>query len=63
MTWILILYVSNSEARALTNIPGFQTEAQCIAAGRKAADEFGRAMFSSARYVCVEQATAKKVTP
>lgn len=64
MTWVLILFVVNTEARALTSVPGFASEAQCRAAGERAVEAFNTGGFTAReRYVCVAHGSAKKETP
>lgn len=58
-TWILILFVhagmmSDKDSMALTNVPGFKTEATCQAAG-KAAEALTKATTKATRFVCVKQ--------
>lgn len=59
MSWILVLFVhagmmSDKDSMALTNVPGFKTEASCQAAGR-AAESLTKSTTKSARWVCVKQ--------
>lgn len=58
MSWVLILYIyagalSNGDSVALTSIPGFATEQECLIAADKAEDLASG--FKSARSVCVKQ--------
>ena len=59
MTWILVLFVhagamSNADSMALTNVPGFKTQASCEAAGR-ASESLAKATTKSVRWICVKQ--------
>ncbi len=59
MTWILILFVhagamSNADSMALTNVPGFKTQASCAAAG-EAAKQIASGTVKATKYVCVKQ--------
>jgi hypothetical protein len=59
MTWILILYIyagawSKGDSVALTNVPGFKSEAQCEQAGEQAMSLVNNS-YKAAKYVCVEQ--------
>lgn len=63
MTWILILLVhvgmiGSGNSNAITNVPGFATEADCIAAGRQA-----KALVSGTvkalEFACVAQPKVK----
>lgn len=59
MTWILILFVhagamSNADSMALTNVPGFKTQASCMAAG-DAAKAIASGTVKAAKFVCVKQ--------
>jgi hypothetical protein len=59
MSWILVIFVhagmlSNKDSMAITNVPGFKTEASCLAAGNKA-KELTRATTKSTAFVCVKQ--------
>ena len=59
MSWILVLFVhagmlSDKDSMALTNIPGFKTEAACQAAG-KSAEALTKSTTKNTRWVCVKQ--------
>lgn len=59
MSWILVLFVhagmlSEKDSMALTNVPGFKSEASCQAAGR-AAEALTKATTKATRFVCVKQ--------
>lgn len=59
MTWILVLFVhagtlSNADSMAITNVPGFKTEAACQSAG-VAAESLAKRTTKEIRYVCVKQ--------
>jgi hypothetical protein len=56
-TLILFLYagmMSNSDSVALTNVPGFKSQAACEAAGSLAASKLSGGTFKSGKYVCVK---------
>lgn len=58
-TWILILFVhagmmSDKDSMGITNVPGFKTEAACIAAG-KASDALVKRTTKDIKFVCVKQ--------
>lgn len=58
-TWILILFVhagmmSDKDSMALTNVPGFKTQAACEAAG-KASEALVKRTSKDVRFVCVKQ--------
>lgn len=54
MTWVLIMFAYASDSMALGSVPGFASEAACVAAGQKAV---GLANFTikSLQFVCVVQ--------
>ena len=59
MTWILVLFVhagamSNADSMALTNMPGFKTQASCMAAG-EAAKSITSGTVKAAKFVCLKQ--------
>ena len=59
MNWILIIFVhgsvlSNADSIAITNVPGFKTEAACMAAGKKSED-LTKGTAKATRFVCVKQ--------
>lgn len=56
--WALILFahagvMSNTDSMALTSVPGFRTQQECVAAG-KAAEKMTIATTKSIRFQCVE---------
>ena len=59
MKFVLILYIyagilANGDSVSLTNIPGFTTEASCIAAG-KASSKLTDGSSKVTRFICVKQ--------
>lgn len=59
ISYILILFVtigpiSDKDSMALTNVPGFISQAECDQAGRIAIAEFGTGTKRAA-FVCVKQ--------
>lgn len=58
MSWVLVLFVhagvlSGKDSMALTNVPGFKTEASCQAAG-KASEALTKTTTKDTRFVCVK---------
>lgn len=58
-SWILILFVhagvlSNADSMALTNVPGFSTEAACQAAGKQS-NSLVTKTTKEVKFVCVKQ--------
>jgi hypothetical protein len=58
-TWVLILFVhagvlSDKDSMALTNVPGFVTEAVCQTAGKQA-EALTKRTTKEVRFVCVKQ--------
>ena len=59
MSWILVIFVhagilSDKDSMALTNVPGFKTEASCQAAG-KAAEALTKTTTKNTKWVCIKQ--------
>ena len=59
MTWILVLFVhagmlSDKDSMALTNVPGFKSEATCQAAG-KSSEALAKGTTKNVRFVCIKQ--------
>lgn len=59
MSWILVLFVhagmlSDKDSMALTNVPGFKSEAACQAAG-KSAEALTKSTTKNTRFVCLRQ--------
>jgi hypothetical protein len=59
MSWVLILFVhagmlSDKDSMALTNVPGFATEAICQAAGKQA-ESLTKRTTKEVKFVCVKQ--------
>jgi hypothetical protein len=58
-TWVLILFVhagmfSDNVSMALTNVPGFATEAVCQTAGKQA-EALTKRTTKEVKFVCVKQ--------
>jgi hypothetical protein len=58
-TWVLVLWIhagamSNSDSMALTNVPGFKSEASCQNAGH-AATAMTSGTVKAAKFVCLKQ--------
>ena len=58
MLWTLILFahagvMSNTDSMALTSVPGFRTQQECVAAG-KAAEKMTTATTKAMKFTCVE---------
>ena len=59
MSWILVLFVhagplSNADSMAITNVPGFKSEAACQVAG-KTAESLTKGTTKNTRFVCLKQ--------
>jgi hypothetical protein len=59
MTWVLVLFLhagmlSEKDSMALTTVPGFKTEASCLAAG-KASEGLGKRTTKEVKFVCLKQ--------
>lgn len=59
ITWVLIIWIhagvlADGNSMALTSIPGFSSEAQCMQAGQKAVTLTARTV-KNAQIVCVQQ--------
>jgi hypothetical protein len=55
MQWILILYIYAGYSPSLTNVPGFATEQECVAAGEVGKHMVGSGMTTTSKFVCVSQ--------
>jgi hypothetical protein len=59
MTYVLVLFLhagmlSEKDSMALTTVPGFKTEASCLAAG-KAGEVLGKRTTKEVKFVCLKQ--------
>lgn len=59
MTYILVLFLhagmmSEKDSMALTTVPGFKTEASCLAAGRQS-EALGKRTTKDVKFVCLKQ--------
>lgn len=59
MGWVLVIFVhagmlSNADSMALTHVPGFKTEADCLRAGLQVAD-LGKRTTKEVKSVCLRQ--------
>jgi len=59
MSYVLVLFLhagmlSQKDSMALTTVPGFRTEAACLAAG-KASEALGQRTTKEVRFVCLKQ--------
>jgi hypothetical protein len=57
--WVLILYIyanalAKGDSVALTNVPGFKSQAGCVAAGKQA-DDLASLSFKTVKFICVQQ--------
>lgn len=64
MSWVLILFVhvgamGDGNSNALTNVPGFATQAECEVAGKQS-KKLTSGTVKSLEYVCVQQTGVKK---
>ena len=60
MLWTLILFahvgmMSDKDSMALTSVPGFRTQQECVAAG-KTAEKMSTGTTKVIKYTCVEVA-------
>jgi hypothetical protein len=59
MTWVLVLFLhagmlSQKDSMAMTTVPGFKTEASCVAAGKKS-EGLGKLTTKEVKFVCLKQ--------
>lgn len=59
MSYILVLFLhagmmSEKDSMALTTVPGFKTEAACLAAGKQS-EVLARRTTKEVRFVCLKQ--------
>lgn len=59
MSYVLVLFLhagmlSQKDSMALTTVPGFKTEAACMAAGR-ASEDLGKRTTKEVKFVCLKQ--------
>ena len=59
MTWVLVLFLhagmlSEKDSMALTTVPGFKTEASCVAAGKQS-EALGKRTTKEVKFVCLKQ--------
>ena len=59
MNWILILFVhagmmSDKDSMAITNVPGFKTEAACMASGKQS-EKLASGTTKVVKFVCLKQ--------
>jgi hypothetical protein len=59
MTYVLVLFLhagmlSQKDSMAMTTVPGFKTEASCLAAG-KASEDLGKRTTKEVKFVCLKQ--------
>jgi len=63
MNWILIVYVSlvtiKGDSVALTNVSGFQSQQECMQAGRVGESLVSGTSSKVYRFVCVKQGSEK----
>lgn len=58
-TWILVIMIhagvpSRAVSMAITHVPGFKTEAECMVAG-KASEDLGKNTTKDVKFVCLKQ--------
>ena len=59
MTYVLVLFLhagmlSEKDSMALTTVPGFKSEAACLAAGKQS-EALGKRTTKEVRFVCLKQ--------
>ena len=59
MTWVLVLFLhagmlSDKDSMALTTVPGFKTEAACLAAGKQS-EVLAKRTTKEVKFVCLKQ--------
>lgn len=59
MNWILVIMIhagalSSKDSMAITSVPGFKTQEECIAAG-KASEVLGKTTTKDVKFVCLKQ--------
>jgi hypothetical protein len=59
MSYVLVLFLhagmmSEKDSMALTTVPGFKTEAACLAAGKQS-ESLGKRTTKEVRFVCLKQ--------
>jgi hypothetical protein len=59
MTYVLVLFLhagmlSEKDSMALTTVPGFKTEASCLAAGKQS-EALGKRTTKEVKFVCLKQ--------
>lgn len=59
MSYILILFIhagmmSDKDSMAVTNVPGFKTEAACLAAGKQA-EALVKRTTKEVKFICAKQ--------
>lgn len=58
MSWILIIFIhagmlSEKDSVTMTNVPGFKTEAACLAAGKQA-DALVKRTTKEVKFICAK---------
>ena len=64
MSWILIVYIyagvmASGDSVALTNVPGFKSEQECVSAGRTGQNLVSGTSSKVYKFVCVKQGSEK----
>jgi hypothetical protein len=59
MTWVLVLFLhagmmSDKDSMSVTSVPGFKTEAACLAAGKQS-EALGKRTTKEVKFVCLKQ--------
>jgi hypothetical protein len=59
MTYILVLFIhagmlSEKDSMAITHVPGFKSEASCLAAGKQS-EALGKRTTKEVKFVCLKQ--------
>ena len=59
MSWVLVLFLhagmlSEKDSMAVTSVPGFKSEAACLAAGKQS-EQLGKRTTKEVKFVCLKQ--------
>lgn len=59
MSWVLVLFLhagimSDKDSMAATSVPGFKTEAACLAAGKQS-EALAKRTTKEVKFVCLKQ--------
>lgn len=59
MSWVLVLFIhagmlSDKDSMAVTSVPGFKTEAACLASGKQS-ESLAKRTTKEVKFVCLKQ--------